>query len=172
MPSGARLPLAGLPEMRRVAVINGPNLNRLGRREPAVYGTTTLGQIEEMLAARGAELGWAVETYQSNHEGDLIDRVHAAADNHTDGIIINPGALTHYSYALLDALQSVDVPAVEVHISNIDEREEWRRTSVTSAGCVGMVKGKGPQGYVEALELLASRSAGETSADAGPESRP
>jgi 3-dehydroquinate dehydratase II len=157
--------------VRRVAVINGPNLNRLGRREPAVYGTTTLGQIEEMLVARGAELGWTVETYQSNHEGDLIDRVHAAADDHTDGIIINPGALTHYSYALLDALQSVDVPAVEVHISNIDEREEWRRTSVTSAACVGMIKGKGPQGYVEALELLASRTAREANAEPPRESR-
>ena len=168
MPSGAPWAPAGMVEMRRVAVINGPNLNRLGRREPAVYGTMTLGQIEEMLVARGAELGWTVETYQSNHEGDLIDRVHAAADDHTDGIIINPGALTHYSYALLDALQSVDVPAVEVHISNIDEREEWRRTSVTSAACVGMVKGKGPQGYVEALELLAARTTGEASADVRP----
>jgi 3-dehydroquinate dehydratase-2 len=157
--------------LRRVAVINGPNLNRLGRREPAVYGTTTLGQIEEMLVARGAELGWAVETYQSNHEGDLIDRVQAAADDHADGIIINPGALTHYSYALLDALRSVDVPAVEVHISNIDEREAWRRISVTSAACVGMVKGRGPQGYVEALELLASRTSGEASAPDGPGSR-
>ena len=172
MPSGAPWAPAGMVEMRRVAVINGPNLNRLGRREPAVYGTMTLGQIEEMLVARGAELGWTVETYQSNHEGDLIDRVHAAADDHTDGIIINPGALTHYSYALLDALQSVDVPAVEVHISNIDEREEWRRTSVTSAACVGMVKGKGPQGYVEALELLAARTTGEASAEVRPGSRP
>jgi 3-dehydroquinate dehydratase-2 len=151
--------------MRRVAVINGPNLNRLGRRQPEVYGTTTLLEIERMLIARGAELGWEVETYQSNHEGDLIDRVHAAADDHTDGIIINPGALTHYSYALLDALQSVDVPAVEVHISNIDEREEWRRTSVTGEACVGMVKGKGPQGYVEALELLAERFTGEEGED-------
>lgn len=157
--------------MRRVAVINGPNLNRLGRREPEIYGTTTLGEIERMLVARGAELGWEVETYQSNHEGDLIDRVQAAADDHTDGIIINPGALTHYSYALLDALQSVDVPAVEVHISNIDERELWRRTSVTSEACVGMVKGKGPHGYVEALELLAHRLSSEGGEDALPSPR-
>jgi 3-dehydroquinate dehydratase-2 len=129
----------------------------LGRREPGIYGTTTLAQIEQMVVNRGAELGWEVETYQSNHEGDLIDRIHRAADEGVDGLILNPGALTHYSYALLDALQSVELPAVEVHISNIDEREEWRRKSVTSDACVGIVKGKGPQGYVEALEILSQR---------------
>jgi 3-dehydroquinate dehydratase-2 len=143
--------------MPRVVVINGPNLNRLGRREPGIYGTTTLAQIEQMVVNRGAELGWEVETYQSNHEGDLIDRIHRAADEGVDGLILNPGALTHYSYALLDALQSVELPAVEVHISNIDEREVWRRKSVTSDACVGIVKGKGPQGYVEALEILSQR---------------
>jgi 3-dehydroquinate dehydratase-2 len=140
--------------MARVVVINGPSLNRLGRRQPEIYGTTTLAQIEQMVADRGAQLGWEVESYQSNHEGDLIDRIHRAADEGADGLIINPGALTHYSYALLDALQSVELPAVEVHISNIDEREEWRRRSVTGEACVSTVKGKGPQGYVEALEIL------------------
>ena len=149
--------------MRLVVVINGPNLNRLGVREPAIYGTTTLSQVEQMLVARGAELGWAVETYQSNHEGDLIDRIQAAADQDADALILNPGALTHYSYALLDALQSVDLPAVEVHISDIDQREEWRRKSVTSEACVAMIKGKGIQGYMEALELLAARAATEVS---------
>lgn len=148
-------------EVRRVLVINGPNLNRLGTREPGIYGTTTLGQIEQMVVARGGELGWAVETYQSNHEGDIIDRIHAAADQHVDGLIINAGALTHYSYAIFDALQSVDIPAVEVHISNIDEREDWRRKSVTAAACLAIIKGKGPQGYVEALELLAARATEE-----------
>ena len=149
--------------MRLVVVINGPNLNRLGVREPAIYGTTTLSQVEQLLVARGAELGWAVETYQSNHEGDLIDRIQAAADQDADALILNPGALTHYSYALLDALQSVDLPAVEVHISDIDKREEWRRKSVTSEACVAMIKGKGIQGYMEALELLAARAATEVS---------
>jgi 3-dehydroquinate dehydratase-2 len=143
--------------MPRVVVINGPNLNRLGRREPGIYGTTTLVEIEQMVVDRGAQLGWEVETYQSNHEGDLIDRVHRAADEGADGLILNPGALTHYSYALLDALQSVQLPAVEVHISNIDEREGWRRKSVTGEACVGIIKGKGPQGYVEALEMLSQR---------------
>jgi 3-dehydroquinate dehydratase-2 len=143
--------------MPRVVVINGPNLNRLGRRQPGIYGTTTLAEIEQMVVDRGAQLGWEVETYQSNHEGDLIDRIHRAADDGVDALILNPGALTHYSYALLDALQSVELPAVEVHISNIDEREEWRRKSVTSEACVGLVKGKGPQGYVEALEILSQR---------------
>jgi 3-dehydroquinate dehydratase II len=149
--------------MRLVVVLNGPNLNRLGVRKPEIYGTTTLSQVEQMLVARGAELGWAVETYQSNHEGDLIDRIQAAADQNADALILNPGALTHYSYALLDALQSVDLPAVEVHISDIDQREEWRRKSVTSEACVAMIKGKGIQGYIEALELLAARAATEVS---------
>ncbi|HXA42569.1 MAG TPA: type II 3-dehydroquinate dehydratase [Candidatus Solibacter sp.] len=146
-----------------MVVINGPNLNRLGTRQPEIYGTTTLSQVEQMLVARGAELGWAVETYQSNHEGDLIDRVQAAAEHGVDGLILNPGALTHYSYALLDALQSVDLPAVEVHISDIDNREEWRRKSVTSEACVGVIKGKGVHGYIEALELLDGRVSTEVS---------
>jgi 3-dehydroquinate dehydratase-2 len=152
--------------MRLVVVINGPNLNRLGVRQPEIYGSVTLSQVEQMLVARGAELGWAVETYQSNHEGDLIDRIHAAADQDADGLILNPGALTHYSYALLDALQSVDLPAVEVHISDIDNREEWRRKSVTSEACVATLKGKGVQGYIEAIEFLAARAGTEVSADA------
>jgi 3-dehydroquinate dehydratase-2 len=152
--------------MHLVVVINGPNLNRLGLRQPEIYGSVTLSQVEQMLVARGAELGWAVETYQSNHEGDLIDRIHAAADQDADGLILNPGALTHYSYALLDALQSVDLPAVEVHISDIDNREEWRRKSVTSEACVATLKGKGVQGYIEAIEFLAARAGTEVSADA------
>ena len=146
--------------MKRLMILNGPNLNLLGVREPHIYGTTTLAQIKESCEQNAKRLGLEISFHQSNHEGDLIDRIHAVADDHTDGIIINPGALTHYSYALLDALQSVDVPAVEVHLSDIDSREEWRRVSVTSEACVGIVKGKGPQGYVEALELLAERVAG------------
>src|SRR5258708_525714 len=110
-----------------------------------------MSQVEQMLVARGAELGWAVETFQSNHEGDLIDRVQAAAEHGVDGLILNPGALTHYSYALLDALQSVDLPAVEVHISDIDNREDWRRKSGTAEGCIGAGKGQGGHGYLQSL---------------------
>lgn len=137
-----------------VVVLNGPNLNRLGTREPEVYGTQTLGDIEALVHSRAAELGWTVETFQSNHEGALIDRIHQAADDNADGIIINPGALSHYSYALFDALESVKLPAVEVHISDIDKREEWRRRSVVSPACVHVFKGHGAQGYVMALDLL------------------
>lgn len=144
--------------MPTVVLINGPNLNRLGTREPEVYGTQTLGDIETLVRNRAAELGWTVKPFQSNHEGDLIDRVHQAADEAADGIIINPGALSHYSYALFDALESVTVPAVEVHISDIDRREEWRRRSVTAPACVHVFKGHGSQGYVMALELLVERA--------------
>ena len=139
-----------------VVLLNGPNLNRLGSREPAVYGTQTLADVEAMVSARASALGWTVATFQSNHEGALIDRVHQAADERADGIVINPGALSHYSYALYDALVSVPVPAVEVHISDIDNREDWRRRSVTAPACVGVVKGKGVKGYVLATDLLMS----------------
>jgi 3-dehydroquinate dehydratase-2 len=144
--------------MPTAVVINGPNLNRLGLREPEIYGTASLGQILARVRARAKDLGWELEVFQSNHEGDLIDEIQRVADESFDGIIINPGALTHYSYALHDALRSVDVPAVEVHLTDIENREEeWRRESVTAAACVAMIAGKGPDGYVEALELLASR---------------
>jgi 3-dehydroquinate dehydratase-2 len=139
----------------RIVLLNGPNLNRLGSREPEVYGTQTLADVEALVTARASELGWSVAAFQSNHEGALIDRVHQAADDGVDGIVINPGALSHYSYALYDALEAVPVPAVEVHISDIDNREAWRRTSVTAPACVGVVKGKGVKGYLVALDLLA-----------------
>lgn len=141
--------------MPTALIINGPNLNRLGTREPEVYGTATLADIEAVVAARARELGWDVESFQSNHEGALIDRIHAAADAGVAGIILNAGALTHYSYALYDALRAVQVPAVEVHLSNIRSREPWRRRSVTRPACVGFFAGMGPRGYVAALELLA-----------------
>jgi len=143
--------------MPLAVVISGPNLNRLGRREPAVYGTTTLAEIEEMVRTRAAELGWTIATFQSNHEGAIIDRIHAAEDEGAAGLVINAGALTHYSHAVADALRAVAVPAVEVHLSDIESREPWRRVSVTRDACVGFVAGLGPQGYVAALELLAAR---------------
>jgi 3-dehydroquinate dehydratase-2 len=143
--------------MPTVVVINGPNLNRLGTREPDIYGRTTLAGVERMVRRRGREIGWKVETFQSNHEGALIDRVHRAADSGADGIILNGGALTHYSYALADALRSVEVPAVEVHISDIHARESWRRKSVTGDACIAVLAGLGVEGYTTALDLLAER---------------
>ena len=109
--------------------MNGPNLNMLGVRDPAIYGTDTLEAIEEMVRAYGVEHGCEVDCFQSNHEGALIDRLHAAHGNY-DGIVYNPGAHTHYSYALHDAVECIDVPVVEIHISDISKREEFRRHSV------------------------------------------
>jgi 3-dehydroquinate dehydratase-2 len=142
-----------------VTVLNGPNLNRLGEREPEIYGTATLADVERMVRDKAKELGWQVNFFQSNHEGALIDHIHKAADDGVDGIIINPGALAHYSYALADALRSVDVPAVEVHISDIAKREEWRRITVTGEACTKVISGLGAAGYVSALNLLVTGSA-------------
>jgi 3-dehydroquinate dehydratase-2 len=144
--------------MPTVLIVNGPNLNRLGKREPDVYGTTTLDEVIALVRARADQLGWEVEAFQSNHEGALIDEIHRGADAGVAGMILNPGALTHYSYALYDAIVSVDVPAVEIHISDISAREDWRRTSVTAPACVAMIAGHGIDGYVEALQLLHDRS--------------
>jgi 3-dehydroquinate dehydratase type II len=141
--------------MRRVLVINGPNLNLLGTREPEIYGSTTLNALEEMIGQWGTERGMAVACFQSNHEGEIIDRLHDSRHAH-DGIIINAGALTHYSYALHDAIVAVGLPAVEVHISNIAEREEWRRQSVIEPACSYVIRGRGIDGYRFALDYLAN----------------
>jgi len=140
--------------MTTIAVMNGPNLNRLGRRQPEVYGSTTLDEVVEMVRARANELGWEVSAFQSNHEGALIDEIHRLADAGTDGLVLNAGALTHYSYALHDALSAVELPTIEVHISDISRREEWRRRSVITEVCVGFISGHGVAGYVEAVDLL------------------
>lgn len=139
--------------MARILVLNGPNLNLLGERDPSHYGTMTLQQIEKNITEVALKLEVEVECYQTNHEGSLIDKIHEER-RYCQGIIINPGALTHYSYALRDALEAVGIPAVEVHISDISKREEWRRKSVISDIAWKVIAGKGPSGYMEALEAL------------------
>jgi 3-dehydroquinate dehydratase-2 len=138
----------------RVLVLSGPNLDRLGRREPSIYGTDTLEDIHRRLAAEGKELGVEVDCRQSNHEGDLIDWIGQAADGSADGVLINPGALTHTSYALYDALRAALLPTIEVHLSNPDAREEFRRRSRVAPACLGRVAGFGAASYRLALRGL------------------
>jgi 3-dehydroquinate dehydratase-2 len=142
--------------MRKFAILHGPNLNRLGRREPAIYGTATLKDLEKLIRAEARKLGVAVTFFQSNHEGALIDRIHALADRGIAGYIVNFGAYSHTSIALHDALKSVaPLPAIEVHISDIKKREPFRRHSMTAGACVGLISGQGFPGYLEALRRLA-----------------
>ena len=142
----------------KVLVINGPNLNMLGRRDPAVYGTCTLSDIAAMVAS-GVE-GVDTEWFTSNYEGAIIERLHAVVINgDADAVVINAGAYSHYSIAIRDALDMVTVPKIEVHLSNIYEREEFRRTSVLSAVCDEVIAGHGAQGYVEAVALCKEKLA-------------
>jgi 3-dehydroquinate dehydratase-2 len=144
--------------MRRVLVLNGPNLNLLGVREPHIYGTTTLSELESQIQQWGAQLNIEVETFQSNHEGALIDRIHDARTR-VDGLVINAGALTHYGRALQDALGAVNLPAVEVHISNIKEREAFRRRTMITPPAVHTIYGRGLAGYRWAMHHLVHRDA-------------
>jgi 3-dehydroquinate dehydratase-2 len=137
----------------RVLVLSGPNLQLLGTREPAIYGKETLDDIHLRIAARGEELGVVVETFQTNHEGTLLDRV-GAAKNAYDGILLNGGALTHTSLALYDAIRAVGLPCVEVHLSNPEAREEFRRESKIAPACIGKVSGFGGTSYMLALDGL------------------
>jgi len=137
----------------KILVINGPNLNMLGIREPHIYGSKTYEDLKDMIAAHCVSKDIEVEFYQSNHEGDLVDKIQQAYGN-TDGIVINPGAYTHTSVALLDAVKTVGIPTVEVHISDPDEREEFRKVSYIRLACIATVKGKGFDGYTEAVDIL------------------
>ena len=137
----------------KILVINGPNLNMLGIREPDIYGAETYRALCARIEAFARERGVEVELYQSNHEGDLVDKLQAAYGD-ADGIVINPGAYTHTSVALLDALKAVSIPAVEVHISDVSAREDFRQVSYIRAACIATISGHGTQGYLEAMELL------------------
>ena len=136
-----------------IIVINGPNLNMLGKREPGIYGGKTLKDIENDCVKAGADLGFSVEFRQSNHEGVLVDWLHEAGER-AAGVVINPGAYSHTSIALHDAIRAISTPVVEVHISNIHAREEFRHKSMVSPAAKGMICGFGPYGYVMALHAL------------------
>ena len=142
--------------MKRIVIINGPNLDRLGLREPEIYGDQTLTDLENLLTREAETLGIEVQFYQSNHEGFIIDEIGEYADSEVYGLIINPGALTHTSLALADAIAGSDLPTIEVHISNIYKREEIRHHSITGAKCIGVISGLGFDGYVAALRHLAN----------------
>ncbi len=137
-----------------ILVINGPNLNFLGIREKGIYGTTDYAGLVKMIEEKGKTSGHEILVFQSNHEGAIIDRIQEAYFDGTEGIVINPGAFTHYSYAIRDALASVNIPKVEVHISDITQREEFRKISVTKEVCQNQIYGHGLEGYLEAIDYL------------------
>lgn len=141
----------------RVLVIHGPNLNLLGEREPAIYGAQTLADINDAIAALARELEVDVRTVQHNGEGAIIDELHAARKAY-DAVIVNPGAYTHYSYAIADAIAAIDIPVIEAHISNTQAREAFRRTSVVAPVCAGSIVGFGAQSYLLALRAVAARA--------------
>ena len=138
----------------KLYIINGPNLNFLGIREPQHYGNTTYEGLIQMIQTYAGELGIEAVCYQSNHEGDLVDKIQEAYLNGADGIVINPGAYTHTSIALLDAVKSVQIPTVEVHISKVEEREEFRQISYIRAACQKIITGEGVKGYLMAMDFL------------------
>lgn len=140
----------------KILVINGPNINMLGIREPGIYGTNTYADLLALIEISAKELGVQVKHFQSNHEGAIVDEIQAAYGKF-DGIVINPAAYTHNSVAILDALKAVGIPAVEVHISDVDNREEFRKISYAGLACVKTIKGHGLQGYREAMEYLVAQ---------------
>ncbi len=138
----------------KILVINGPNLNLLGVREPSVYGVETYADLKEKIEKYAKEKGVEIEVLQSNHEGDLVDFIHRAYYTKVDGIVINPAAYTHTSVALLDAVKAVCIPTIEVHISDVSKREDFRQISYIREACIATVSGKGTDGYLEAMDLL------------------
>lgn len=138
----------------KLLVINGPNLNFLGIREKGIYGTQDYNYLVNMIQDKAKAENCEIECFQSNHEGAIIDRIQAAYFDGTQGIVINPGAYTHYSYAIRDALASIEVPKVEIHISDITKREEFRKNSVTKAACDHQIYGKGLDGYIMAIDFI------------------
>lgn len=142
--------------MKKFLVINGPNINMLGIREPGIYGKGTYRDLVQLIKTAAAELGVSVDFFQSNHEGDLVDEIQRAYGVY-DGIVINPAAYTHTSVAIADALKAVSVPAVEVHISDVAKREDFRQVSYVRPVCIATVMGKGFDGYIEALQILNDR---------------
>ena len=139
----------------KILVINGPNLNFLGIREPGVYGKQDYNYLLQTIADKAEADGHSIEVFQSNHEGAIIDRIQDAYSDGTEAIVINPGAYTHYSYAIHDALKSVSMPKVEIHISDVDNREDFRKISVTAPACDYVIKGHGLPGYLEAIDYVA-----------------
>ena len=144
----------------KILVINGPNLNFLGIREKGIYGTMDYAGLVKMIEDKGKETGNDISVFQSNHEGAIIDRIQEAYFDGTEGIVINPGAFTHYSYAIRDALASVEIPKVEIHISDITKREEFRKISVVKEVCQKQIYGHGVEGYLEAIDYLKDFRAG------------
>lgn len=141
----------------KLLIINGPNINFLGIREKGIYGTENYAYLEQLLKQKAEREGHEIDIFQSNYEGALIDKIQETHHNQTAGIIINPGAFTHYSYAIRDALASVEIPKVEVHISNVHKREEFRHISVTAPVCSGQLTGFGLRGYLLAMDFLTGR---------------
>ena len=137
----------------RVLVLHGPNLNLLGTREPEIYGSRTLDDVNDVIASEADLLGVTVRAEQYNGEGQIVDALHGARAQY-DGVIVNPGAYSHYSYAIADAIAAISIPVIEVHLSNIAAREDFRRRSVTAAACRGTISGFGPSSYVLALRAL------------------
>ena len=143
--------------MKKILIINGPNLNFLGIREKGIYGNDDYESICSYIKGKFTDKDVRIDILQSNSEGKLIDFLQSAYFRNFDGVVINPGAYTHYSYALFDAIKSISIPTVEVHLSNIHEREEFRKISVTAPACIDQIYGKGKEGYVEAVEILLKR---------------